>query len=153
RLAGLRVLLEWQPQRWRALSGAPDLRSLSLPLELPRAPWLLDDPQPRNSRMMDLPPGDYLVEVRLKSLGPSSLRLEMHAGDLALAWADVDDGRERVLLPMTLPVGARHLALSAVLQGGRAELQEARIRPQALVPRDRRDRLRWPMFAEPDRYR
>jgi hypothetical protein len=155
RLAGLRVLLEWQPERWRALSGAPDLRSLSLPLELPRRPWILDGPDPRNSRMMDLPPGDYLVEVQLNRLEASapSVRLEMHAGDLALATAQVEDGRSRVVLPMTLPVGARHLALSAAVSGGRTELREARIRPQVVVPRDRRELLRWPLFAEPERYR
>jgi hypothetical protein len=154
RLATLDMLWDWQPGRIRGPAGPPELAALALPLEMPRAPWMLAAGERRNSRRMDVPPGRYRFEVALRS--PASLarvRVELGSGPLVFAGAVLDAAHARVAVPVLLPAGARRAGISAVGLDGEAALASARLVPEALVPRDARGPFAWPEFAEPGRYR
>jgi hypothetical protein len=154
RLATLDVLWDWQPGRLAGPSGPPDLATLALPLELPRAPWTFEERERRNSRRMDVPPGRYTFVVALApSSGPGRLQVELGSAPLVFAQLVLDAARPQAAVPVLLPAGARRLGISALGLAGRAELADARLVPEALVPREARGRFGWPEFAQPDRYR
>ncbi len=146
-----RLLWDWDEQTdWAAAPAA--LRGLAVPVELPRRPWTLDPGEARNSRRVNLPPGAYRAEVRIRALEqPAAVRVEIFAGDLVLATADVEDGA--TVVPLLLPAGGRGLAVSAAGVSGRAEVEEIVIVPDALVPPERRASFPWPEAPLPDRYR
>lgn len=146
-----RLLWDWDARTdWAAAPLA--LRGLAVPVEMPRRPWTLDPGEARNSRRINLPPGAYRAEVHSRSLeGPAVVRIEIFAGDLLLATADVEDGV--AVLPVMLPLGGRGLAVSATGTSGRAEVEDIAIVPEALVPPERRAALPWPEVLRPDRYR
>jgi hypothetical protein len=154
RAATLDALWDWQPGRITGPQGAPVLASLALPFELPRAPWVFDPGERRNSRRMDVPPGRYLFEAAIRRAAPPArVRIELGSDPLVFAEAELDQARTSVSVPVLLPAGARHLGISAAGLDGRAELDEARLVPEALVPREDRGRFRWPEFADDARYR
>jgi hypothetical protein len=146
-----RLLWDWDERTdWAASPSA--LRGLAVPVELPRRPWTLDPGEARNSRRVNLPAGAYRAEVRIRSLeGPAAARIEIFAGDLVLATADVAPGAN--FIPLMLPLGGRGLAVSATGVTGRAEVEEIAIVPDALVPAERRAAIPWPEVPLPDRYR
>jgi hypothetical protein len=128
------------------------LGGLAVPVELPRRPWTLDPREARNSRRINLPPGAYRAEIRVRALvGPAVVRMEVFAGDLVLATADAEDGA--TIVPLLLPAGGRGLAVSATGVSGRAEVEQIAIVPEALVPSDRRASFPWPEAPLADRYR
>jgi hypothetical protein len=154
RAATLDALWDWQPGRITGPQGAPVLASLALPFELPRAPWVFDPGERRNSRRMDVPPGRYLFEAAIRPAAPPArVRIELGSDPLVFAEAELDQARTSVSVPVLLPAGARHLGISAAGLDGRAELDEARLVPEALVPRKDRGRFNWPEFADDARYR
>jgi hypothetical protein len=154
RLATLDVLWDWQPGRLTGPAGPPDLATLALPLELPRAPWTFAERERRNSRRMDVPPGRYTFVVSLvPSSQPGRLRVELGSAPLVFAETVLSAEQGQAALPVLLPAGARRLGVSALGLAGWTELAEARLVPEALVPRDARGRFGWPEFAEPARYR
>ncbi|HEY3121207.1 MAG TPA: hypothetical protein VGL15_11330, partial [Vicinamibacteria bacterium] len=155
RAATLELLEVWQPDR--LLGRPPDLGQLTVALDLPEAPWALQALDVRNSRRLDLPPGVYSVEVRGRVLeglpGAHVARLELTAGDILLHSGYLKQAAPPVRPRLTLPVGARRLALTAVGAQGRALIEQIDLRPLEVVPRQQREDLQWPRIAEQDRYR
>jgi hypothetical protein len=154
RAATLDLLWDWPPGRVAGVQGPARLDALALPLELPRAPWVLEPGERRNSRRMDVPPGRYRFEVAIRPVAaPAHVRVELGSGSLVFAAADLDEARTAVATAVLLPTGARRLGISAAAPAGRAELHGARLVPEAVVPRDERGRFAWPEFADAGRYR
>lgn len=154
RAATLDLLGDWQPGRLAAVHGGARLDALALPLELPRAPWMLETRERRNSRRMDVPPGRYRFEAAIRPVAaPAQVRVELGSGPLVFAEVELDQARTAVAVPILLPTGARRLGISAAGRAGRAELLGARLVPEAVVPRDERGRFAWPEFADAGRYR
>jgi hypothetical protein len=157
RLATLDLLEAWDPQRLAGPAGPPALTGLQVPLDLRRAPWLLRALEMQTSRRIDVPPGLYRFEVAGRALsaerGARVARLDLVAGELALGSAYLQEGQPAPFLPLLLPAGARRLALVASGVQGAALIEEARLIPQELVPRGRREDFPWPRVPEPDRYR
>ena len=136
-----------------AMDDDRDLRGLAIPFELPRRPWTLEPGEARNSRRLLLPPGAYQVLVRTRALEPpAAVRVEVHAGDLVLAQAEIADGGTTVL-PLLLPAGGRGLGASAYGIAGRAEVDEVTLVPEALVPQGRREAFGWPELPDDAHYR
>lgn len=154
RAATLDLLWDWPPGRLAGVKGPARLDALAVPLELPRAPWVLEPAERRNSRRMDVPPGRYRFEVAIRPLAaPAQVRVELGSGPLVFAQAELDQARTSVAVPLLLPTGARRLGISAAAGAGRALLHGARLVPEAVVPRDERGRFAWPEFADAGRYR
>jgi hypothetical protein len=154
RAATLDLMWDWEPQRLRGPSGVPTLDALSVPFELPRAPWRLTPGEARNSRRVDVPPGLYAFEAAIDATaGPARVRIELGSGPLVFAQVDLDASRREDRRPVLLPVGARRLGVSAAGVAGEAELARARLVPEALVPRAERGRFGWPEHAGGERYR
>jgi len=157
RLATLDLLEAWDPLRLRGPLGPPVLGELRVPLDLRRAPWLLRAREMRSSRRIDVPAGLYRLEVvgRPLSADPASrvARVDLVAGELVLGGAYLREGQPAPTIPLLLPAGARRLALVASGVQGTSLIEEARLVPEALVPRGRRRDFAWPRLPEPDRYR
>lgn len=155
RLATEEIIDRWDPDTWAGPMGPPNLRSLALPLELQKGPWVLAAGEQRNSRRTGLPAGAYRVELRASALeaGPFRIAVDLYAAELPLGQAVLTDTQPRAAFPLLLPGGARQVGLTAMGEGGRAALEEARVVPEALVPRHRRGEFPYPMFALADRYR
>lgn len=108
------------------VSGELAPEQLSLPLDLPGAPWTLAAGEARVSRKLDLPPGRYRFTAR----GTGRLRLELRS----------DAGRLGTLplgsaLELSLPDGVDRLLLTAEGEGPGAVLEAARLEPLALAGR------------------
>ena len=157
RLATLDVLEAWDPGRLRGPVGPPPLGQLEVPLDLPGAPWIVRAREVRNSRRIDVPPGRYRLEVagRPLSAEPNArvARVDVVAGELELGSSYLRDGQPPPVIPLLLPAGARRLALIASGVQGAARIEEARLVPEALVPRSLRDAFAWPRVPERGRYR
>jgi hypothetical protein len=155
RAATLELLEVWQPDRLRG--APPDLRQLTIALDLPDTPWTLEALDVRNSRRLDLPPGVYALEIRGRVMealrGAHVARLDLTAGDVILYSGYVKEGAPLDRPRLVLPVGARRLALTATGMQGRAVIDQVALRPEEVVPRRHRDDLQWPRIAEPERYR
>jgi hypothetical protein len=153
----MQLLWAWDGENLRGVPRHLDVRALSLPLELPRAPWTLDATEIRNSRRVDLPPGAYRLEVdgRILEAAPTAhvTRLDLLAGELLLARAYLREGAPPPNLPVLLPAGARRLVLTASGVQGKGRVDEVRLRPEAIVPRRLREDFAWPRAPEDDRYR
>jgi hypothetical protein len=153
RAATLEVLEAWEPGHFSGPAGPPRVQALALPLDLPRAPWLMDAGQVRHSRRLGLPPGAYRLEVRARAVGGFAALLAFHVGGLRLATASVTHEAPLAVVPLLLPVGAQGFGLTARHQGGMGEIESVRVLVDALSPRSRRAALEWPEFPWPDRYR
>ncbi len=148
------VLDQWEPANWWGPTGPPNLRALSLPLELQKGPWTLGPGDGRNSRRTTLYPGDYRVELRARPLEPAmALDVTLVAGGMVLARARLTEAQPTVVWPLLLPAGARQLGIRAEGVVGRGVLEEARVAPQALIARGRRGAFPAPVFALEDRHR
>jgi hypothetical protein len=135
--------------------GPPSLRSLAMPLELQRGPWILAAGEQRNSRRTGLPPGAYHVELRASAAEPGPFRLaaSLYAGELSLGEAVLTDAQPSAVFPLLLPGGLRQLGLTAMGEAGRARLDDALVVPEALVPRHLRDDYPYPLRAIAEVYR
>jgi hypothetical protein len=157
RLATLDVLEAWDPARMAGPLGPPALGDLQVPLDLRRAPWTLRALEMQTSRRIDVPPGLYRFELlgsaRSAEPGARVARVDLLAGDLALGSVYLQEGQPAPVLQLLLPAGARRLALVGSGVQGAARIDEARLVPQELVPRGRREDFAWPRVPEPDRYR
>jgi hypothetical protein len=155
RVATEDVIDRWDPDNWGGPMGPPSLRALALPIELQKGPWVLSAGQQRNSRRTGLPPGAYRVELRAAGVEPGPFRMviELYAAELPLGEAVLTDAQPAAAFPLLLPGGARQVGLTAIGEAGRARLDEARVVPEALVPRRVRGEFPYPMFALEDRYR
>ncbi|HUG53626.1 MAG TPA: hypothetical protein VMR21_08490 [Vicinamibacteria bacterium] len=155
RVATELVIDKWDPHTWGGPMGPPPLRALAIPLELQRGPWVLGPGELRNSRRTGLPPGSYRIELRASAAEPGPFRLgvDVYAAELPLGQAVLTADQPWVAFPLFLPAGARQLGLTAVGQKGRAVLDEARVVPEALIPRHHRGDFPPPVFAREDRYR
>jgi len=155
RLATEDVVDRWEPGQWSGPMGPPSLRSLAMPLELQRGPWILAAGEQRNSRRTGLPPGAYHVELRASSAEPGPFRLaaSLYAGELSLGEAVLTDAQPSAVFPLLLPGGVRQLGLTAMGEAGRARLDHALVVPEALVPRHLRDDYPYPLRAIAELYR
>ena len=155
RLATEDIIERWEPARWSGPMGPPSLRTLALPLELQRGPWVLASGEQRNSRRTGLPPGSYHVELRASPVEPGPFRMDvdLYAGELALGEAVLTDGQPTAVFPLLLPGGVRQLGLTAVGEAGRARLEDARVVPEAVVPQHLRDDYPYPLRAIAELYR
>jgi hypothetical protein len=155
RLATEDVIDRWDPDNWAGPFGAPPLRALAIPIELQKGPWQLVPGEQRNSRRTGLPPGSYRVEMRASpaEAGPFRIAVDLYAAELPLGRATLTDAQPLAVFPLLLPGGARQVGLTATGETGRAVLEQARVVPEALVPRRRRGEFPYPMFAREDRYR
>jgi hypothetical protein len=155
RLATEDIIDRWEPGRWSGPMGPPSLRTLALPLELQRGPWVLGGGEQRNSRRTGLPPGSYRVELRASPVEPGAFRMdvELYAGELALGEAVLTDAQPAAVFPLLLPGGVRQLGLTARGEAGRARLEDVRVVPEAVVPRHLRDDYPYPLRAIAELYR
>ena len=65
----------------------------------------------------------------------------------------VFDAQPSAAFPLLLPGGVRQLGLTAMGEAGRAQLDEARVVPEAVVPRHLRDDYSYPLRAIAELYR
>jgi hypothetical protein len=79
--------------------------------------------------------------------------VDLFAGELALGEAVLTDGQPTAVFPLLLPGGVRQLGLTAVGEAGRARLEDARVVPEAVVPRHLRDDYPYPLRAIAELYR
>ncbi len=137
RLATLDLWHEWAPSRQAWPSGAPDIARLAVPLELAHRPWLLTPSRDRRrSRRIDLPPGDYRVRVSARNLSdhPARFQVELEASSERIATATLDERHLNAWIPLPLPDGAQRIFLYAQGGEGRAELLEATVRADRIIP-------------------
>ncbi len=152
-----RLLDAWDAQRLRPVSGPLELASLALPLDLPRAPWLLRAGDERRSRRVALPPGLYRLEVTARP-GPTRAavhltRLEAQSDELSLDWTYLRTDRPPAPLTLLLPGGAPRFVLVASGVADEGWVAGARLVPLALVPRGLRASFRAPLVLSSERYR
>jgi len=145
---------------WPELSGwhgGLDLSTVSVPFELPDAPWRLEEFEIRNSRRLELPPGLYRLEIRASLTSALRwahvARLDLVAGELPLLRTYLVEGEPIPSPELLLPVGARRLILTAAGIQAQAVVEAVTLRPRALVPRRQRGDFPWPRSPEEDRYR
>ncbi len=150
------LLQAWDDRNVLEASGPLELATLSIPMDLRSAPWLLEPGEARSSRRLDLPPGQYRAEVTSRALGvPDGARVgrvTLSAGSLLLGSASLVKGQPGSL-EVTLPTGARRLWVTIVGVEGRLRVEAVRLVPEALVPRGLRKRLAWPRSPDQARYR
>jgi hypothetical protein len=155
RAATEEIVDRWDPGTWVGPMGPPNLRALAIPIELQKGPWVLAEGEQRNSRRTGLPPGAYRVELTAAGEAgvPFRVAVELYAAELLLGRATLTDAEPRAAFPLLLPGGARQIGLTAIGEAGRARLEDARVVPEALVPRATRGEFPYPMFMREDRYR
>lgn len=136
RRAVAELIQAWGKRRLVDVSGPLRLQELSLPLDLPGAPWELTPRETRFSRKLDLPPGVYRLEVesRVLATGPADrvVRLGVSADEGELAEAYLAEGSTSLELVLELPNGANRLALAAEGLQGRAVIDGARLWPEQI---------------------
>ena len=156
RLATQQLLGAWDEEALWSTSGLPKPASLAIPLDLPGSPWRLGRDEVRFSRRLDLPPGLYHLALRAEAgtQGPTGVvaRIELRSDSLRLAAASIGAGSPPPTLVLPLPAGVRRLALRAESHGDPVVIFDARIVPEAIVPRRKRAELAWPRFPA-GRYR
>jgi hypothetical protein len=156
RLATEDIVDRWDGDgSWAGPMGPPNLRTLAMPIELQRGPWVIAGGEYRHSRRTGLPPGSYRMDLRASAAdpGPYRMRVELHAGELPLGQAVLTDVEPRAVFPVLLPAGARQIGVTAIGQAGLARLEKASLVPEALVRRRRRGEFPNPLRATTDRYR
>jgi hypothetical protein len=155
RLASEDLIDRWEPGQWSGPMGPPSLRTLSMPLELQRGPWVLAAGEQRNSRRTGLPPGAYRIELRGSPVepGPFRIAVDLYAGELPLGEAVLTEAQPTAVFPLLLPGGVRQLGLTAMGEAGRARLDDVRVVPEAVVPRHLRDDYPYPLRAIAELYR
>ncbi len=136
RRAVVELIRAWGERRLVGISGPLRLQELSLPLDLPGAPWELTERETRFSRKLDLPPGVYRLEVEARILEAGTadriVRLGVSANEGELAEAYLAEGSAAPELVLDLPNGARHLAVAAEGLQGRAVIEALRLRPDQI---------------------
>ena len=131
--------LWWQPRLTVGTTPPPALRDLSLPLDLPDAPWVLAKGDERHSRRFELPAGVYRLEadLRRETGGAATLRAQFFAGDAVLAAGDwkIGAGSSNVTaaLDATVAEGTRRLQVSVAAIDGRSRIAALRLIPLALA--------------------
>ena len=155
--AELAALEAWDGSNTWGPDGPLDPSRVAIPLELREAPWSVEATEIRNSGRLDLPPGLYDVVIDGTSPdappGVKATRVELTAGDLPLELDYLVGGRPTLVLPVTLPFGARRFALTAVGVQHTGFVTSARVVPKQLLRRRERALLPWPKNVYPDAYR
>jgi hypothetical protein len=135
--ATLALLQGYDDRAVVALQGPPRAESLTVPLDLPGAPWDLTPLQVRRSRPIRLPPGAYRLEVSGQVLSGfglgGSARLEVLG-----ARAAVDDTEPNPAIALDLPRGTRRLVVEARGLRGRVRVTRVIVRPVRLLTRRER---------------
>jgi hypothetical protein len=141
----------------RPVSGTLDVSALTLPLDLPRAPWTLERGDVRRTRRLALPPGLYRLEVDARA-GPAPTtvhlsRFEAATDDLSLDWAYLRVDRPLAPFRLPLPLGAPRFCLVVTGVADRTLVTGARLVPLSVVPRRLRPSFPWMAVPAWDRYR
>ncbi len=156
RQAVARLIDSWDAERARPLSGPLDLSALSIPLDLPGAPWTVAAGEQYRSRRVALPPGLYRLELDARPVLQEAVhltRLEAQAGGLSLDWVYLRVDRPVGGLTLPLVAGAPRFQLVVSGVANSARVDGARLVPLALVPRGRREAFPWLAVPEQDHYR
>jgi hypothetical protein len=153
--AALELLSRWDETNLR---GTPlQLGSLSVPIELPQAPWSFEPDEIRNARALDLPPGVYDVKIEgrvIEALRTARVvRLDLVAGELLLERRYLREDLALAPIELVLPAGARRLVLTGVGIQGKGLVERAAIVPQGVARRRDRDAFSWPRSPREDLYR
>lgn len=122
----------------RGPHGPLDVTRLSLPLDLPGAPWTLAADEVRRSRPFDLPPGAYRIDLDAGVLDalPTArvLRVDVANAAVSLVRGYVREDQGPPVLELTLPEGGRRLVLVASGIQGIGRVTAARVRPIMSAP-------------------
>jgi hypothetical protein len=157
RTSVLRLIDAWDAERIVPVTGPLELSSLSLPLDLPRAPWTLRRGDVRRTRRVALPAGLYRLDVAARPGDARSAvdlaRLETRSDDLGLDWVYLRTDRPLQPLVLLLPGGAPRLILVASGVADESIVEGARLTPLALVPRRLREVFRFPALPDREHYR
>jgi hypothetical protein len=143
RQAPLHLLAAYDGDNVVGLSGPLDIATLSIPFDLPAAPWTLEPGEERLSRRLDLPPGTYTFRAQgrvLRALRTAHvIRIDLTAGEDLLLRTYLQEGQPPPAAPLALPSGARRLLLTATGIQGTGLLESAGLQPVEVVPRRRRE--------------
>ena len=152
--AARRALETWDDRNQIGPTGALDVTTLSLPLDLAGGPQSIPPGGVRRSRSIDLPPGSFrLAFVTRPGDSPSArARVFVGAGTLVLAETALVAGFPAEV-SLALPTGARGLGVVVTADRGGLFFERTVLRPETLVPRGERDRLAWGGRLQADRYR
>ena len=148
-----RVLQAWDGRTQLSPQGMLDPARLALPLRLLDSVGAIPAGELRRTRRVLVPPGEYELHVRAASGGtPSLARVDASASNVPLA-AGALRGGETLVLPLTLPCEASGFAYAVAAEQGATLVEDAWLRPLALVPRSERTELVWSGRPRTDRYR
>lgn len=143
RQAPLHLLAAYDRENVVGVSGPLALATLSIPFDLPGAPWTLAPGEERLSRRLDLPPGTYTLRVRgrvLRALRTAHvIRIDVTAGDSLMLRTYLEEGQPPPAALLALPSGARRLLLTATGIQGTGLLESAEVQPVDVVPRSQRE--------------
>lgn len=134
RRATQELLYALATRRVVGVSGPVAPSELSLPLDLPGAPWSLAPREVRSSRRLDLPPGRYRVSARGSAAAGGGLRLGLAGEQGRIGVVEIAAGATLASLEIALPTGASRFAVSAEAEGAAAVLESVRLEPLALEP-------------------
>lgn len=133
RRATLELLYALAARRVVGVSGPVVPADLSLPLDLPGAPWSLTPREVRVSRRLDLPAGRYRLVARGAVGAGGVLRLGLTSEEGRLGVIHMTPGAADASLELSLPSGATRVALSAEAEDAPALLESVRLQPVALA--------------------
>ena len=141
------LLMSWDGDNWTGPQGPPVLDSLRLPFAFaePRAALPIGVDQ-FSTVPFSLPPGRYRLEasIRPASAGRARVRVGAFSRGLPLASLELETERPAGQVPLVLPVGALHLQVAVSALEGQAEIGEASVVPEGVVPARERRGLGWP---------
>jgi hypothetical protein len=136
RRAVMELIQAWGERRVVGISDPLRIQELSLPLDLPGAPWELTPGETRFSRKLELPPGLYRLRIASRVLAAGAadrvVRLGVWADEGQLAEAYLAEGGTAAELVLELPKGASRVALAAEGLQGRAVIEGARLQPEQI---------------------
>ena len=139
RQAPLHLLAAFDGDNVVGLSGPLQLEALSIPFELPGAPWTIAPESERLSRRLDLPPGAYRLQVEGRVLDALRtahvVRIDLTSAETLLLRTYLREGQPPPSALLALPSGARRVLLTATGIQGTALVESARLVPQDVVPR------------------
>ncbi len=133
--ATLQLLRTWRAPKWSATAAPPHLADLSLPVDLPDAPWVIAAGEVRYTRRFELPAGGYRLTAAPRPVVPGAARafIRVVAGDHALADAEWRPGAP---VGIEVTIGSEHRRLQVTAGGleGRIRIASMRLIPQSLAP-------------------
>ncbi len=136
RRAAMELIQALGKRRVVGISDPLRMQELSLPLDLPGAPWELTARETRFSRKLALPPGVYrlVLAARVLEAGVADrvVRFGVSSAEGDVAEAYLAEGAPAPELVLRLPHGASRLVLATEGLQGRALIVGARLQPEQI---------------------